>query len=354
MAMPKRPDQVAPSPKWTLEKGISFSLLSRFINCRERFRLYAVEGVREHSSSKEQMDFGTYFHELLEIHAEFPHLSPTAVSRKAKKSITKPQKAIADLVFNQYCEWYSDQRYTYVAQEQEFFVPYTLPNGRTVNLVGKSDEIIAAKDGTLWVQENKTKEKFNEYKIESSIPFDLQTLMYCIAIEKLFKRPVTGFVYNVIRKPTHKPAKIKEKYTDPKTKKQKTLSRAETQVEFHNRLKGVIANDPPHFFKRWEFALTPEHMNRWRQTTFDPLLTQLCMWWDSVKHDPFSPWDLLNGDPNPHHHLRPFGVYDPMTNGTGDFFNLITRNRRIGTTSGNDCFSELSASHQAKKVTNNG
>ena len=347
--MAKRPDQVAPSPMWTLDKGISYSLLSRFINCRERFRLYSVEGVREtSSSSKEQMDFGTYFHELLELHAKYPHLTSTGVSRKAKKKITKPQKAIADLVFKQYCDWYSDSRYKYAAQEQEFCVPYTLPNGRTVKLVGKSDEIIAAKDGTLWVQENKTKEKFNEYKIESSIPFDLQTLMYCIAIEKLFKKPVTGFVYNVIRKPTHKPSKVKEKILDDKTQKMITKTRVETTAEFHTRLSLVIANDPAHFFKRWEFALTPEHMLRWRQTTFDPLLTQLCMWWESVKHDPFSPWVLPNGEPNPHHHQRPFGVYDPMTNGTGDFFDLITRNRRIGTTSGNKCFSELPATHPAK------
>jgi len=347
--MPKRPDQVAPSPMWTLEKGVSFSLLSRFINCRERFRLYAVEGVREHSGSKEQMDFGTYFHELLELHAKYPSLSPGGVSRKAKKKISKSQKAIADLVFNQYCQHYAEDRYHYVAQEQEFFVPYTLPNGRTVNLVGKSDEIIGAKDGTLWVQENKTKERFNEYKIESSIPFDLQSLMYCVAIEKLFKRPVTGIVYNVIRKPTHKPAKIKEKILDPVTKKERTSARKETDKEFLTRLDNVIAEDRGHFFYRWEFALTKEHMTRWRQTTFDPLLTQLCMWWDSVKHDPFSPWDLPNGDPNPHHHQRPFGVYEPMTLGTGDFFELITRNRRIGTTSGNKCFSELSASHPAKR-----
>ena len=45
--------------------------------------------------------------------------------------------------------------------------------------------------------------------------------------------------------------------------------------------------------------------------------------------------------PNDLHWMRPFGVYDPMTTGVGDFFDLITRNRRLGTTSGNKVFTEL-------------
>ena len=175
-----RPEQVAPSPMWTLEKGVSYSLLSRFINCRERFRLYAVEGVREESSSRGSMDFGTYFHELLELHAKYPNLSANAVIQKAKKHPERTLKIQAETVFFAYCAWYSENRYSYHDQECEFKINYKLPNGKNIRLVGKSDEIINSpnNDGTLWIQENKTKENINEYKIESSIPWDLQSLMY--------------------------------------------------------------------------------------------------------------------------------------------------------------------------------
>lgn len=321
------------SPSWTLEKGISFSMLSKFLNCRERFRLYSVEGMREEGSAKENMDFGTYFHELIELHAQHPTLSPSGVIRKAVKgTLLKPDtKATADTLFKKYCWWYSESRYEYFSQEDEFRVPYTLPNGRIVHLVGKTDEIPWSPEqpNTLWIQENKTKEKVNVHKIESGVPYDLQTMMYAICVELKYQMPVTGIVYNVIRKPTHRPKK------DPKTKKM------ETQAQFQKRLGEEIENNPKHFFMRWEMLLTKKHMDRFKRNVFDPHLMQLVEWWDSIKHDPFSPWVRQDGTPNVHHWERPFGVYEPMTNGLGPFFDLITRNRRLGVTKGNEPFREL-------------
>lgn len=357
-----KPHQVAPSPSWTLDAGISYSLLSRFVNCRERFRLYAVEGVREggRSSSKASMDWGTYFHELIELHAKHPHISAQEIFRMAKRKLPLEERKIAQIVFTEYVEWFKDETFSYFGQEVVFDEMYALPNGRKVRLVGKTDEIIMNDDGvSLMIQENKTKERIDEYKIESGIAHDLQSLMYAVCISQKFKRPVNGIVYNVIRKPTHRPKKIVP--TKTQLKEDPTLkTRYENQTEFLERLKSEIKEDPAHFFLRWELALPEDHVERWRRSTFDPLLMQLVMWWDSVKHDPFSPWTTPamggdrvgpNGKPitpedqelviNPHHYQRPFGVYDAMTNGIGDFFDLLTRNRRIGTTAGNPIFTEL-------------
>lgn len=360
----RSPGSVAPSPSWTLDKGVSYSLLSRFINCRERFRLYAVEGVREERGSKDAMNFGTYIHELLELHALNPNLSFSGIIRKSNKGtlLTKDMRDIANLVFELYLWNYGECKYEYVLAEQEFRVPYTLPNGITINLVGKTDEIIKSpdNDGTLWVQENKTKEKIDAHKIESGIYFDLQSLMYSICMESLLKRPVTGIVYNVIRKPSYSNKSIKMKKDElaawqEKNPKSKALNRTETQVETLARLRKDIEKDPGHFYKRWELPFPPGHMEKWKAEVFNPLLMQLWMWWESIKHDPFSPWTTpvptdaalaLNIEEtklviNPHHWLKPFGVYDPLTTGKGDFFDLITRNQKIGLTYGNPPFSEL-------------
>lgn len=345
------PKSVAPSPSWTLDHGVSYSLLSRFINCRERFRLYAVEGAREEKSSKTAMDWGTYFHELIELQAKNPNLNPAAIIKKTKRTITGLDKKVANLIFEQYTNWYEEEKHHYFAQEQVFDEDYRLPNGRVVRLVGKTDEIILNKDGSLMIQENKTKEKFDIRKIEQSIPHDLQSLMYAICIQQKFKRRVNGIVYNVIRKPSHKPKKITFTKTQMK-ENPKLKSRMETEAEFLKRLSSEIEENGSHFFHRWQFHLTEEHVERWRRQVFDPLLTQLCLWWDSVKHDPFSPWTtpafVHSGHgpkpkliANPHHYQRPFGVYDSMTTGVGDYFDLITRNLEISVTKGNPIFTEL-------------
>ena len=343
MAKKADPAKVAPSPSWTLEKGISFSLLSKFINCRERFRLYAVEGMREEKSSKHAMNWGTYFHNLIELHAAHPNLSAGGIIRRAKKvPLPQEERNQAHTVFHAYMEHYAECNYKYCAQEQEFRVPYILGNGKKVNLVGKTDEIISFlphpqfRQGSLWIQENKTKEKINEYKIESGLINDLQTMMYAVCVEALFKKPVEGVVYNVIRKPSLRPKTLK--YTDRLGKK---VSRKESTVEFNQRLTEDIELNPEHYFKRWVIPFPSGHKEQWRQRTFDPILNDLCNWWESVKHDPFSPWVLKNGEPNFHHWIKPFGVYDSMTTGTGDFFDYLTRGLSVSVSVGNEPFPEL-------------
>jgi hypothetical protein len=334
--MPKKladPSKVAPSPSWTLDKGISYSLLTRFINCRERFRLYAVEGMREERSSKESMDWGTYFHELIELHAKHPNLPASGIIRRAKRRLSADAHLQANIVFEAYMQRYADCNYHYVAQEQEFRIPYRLPNGKTIHLVGKTDEIIGWPDNTLWIQENKTKEKINEYKIESGLIDDLQTMMYAVCMEALFKKPIGGVIYNVIRQPSLSPSKVKATKT--------TKARKETTVEFLARLRADIEERHSHYFKRWEIPFPPGHMEGWKRRSFDPLLMQLYHWWESVKHDPFSPWDLKDGTPNHHHWRKPFGIYDSMTTGTGDFFDFLTRGLTVGVSVGNDPFPEL-------------
>ncbi len=59
--------------------------------------------------------------------------------------------------------------------------------------------------------------------------------------------------------------------------------------------------------------------------TLFPLLESVCVWWESIKANPFSPWTQEDGSPNLHHYERPFGVYDSFRNGKGDYFDLITR-----------------------------
>lgn len=322
-------EKVLPSPNWTLDMGVSYSLLSRFVNCRERFRLYAVNGMREASSSQDAMNFGTYFHRLLEIHAKDTRLNAASVIRKVSRSkksinaINKTDRLMANMIFEEYLSWYEDVQYRYLDSEVKFNVLYPVAGAGKIRLVGKVDEIIDHSPGIIKIQENKTKETISTDILDHTIPFNLQTMMYVIAMEKHYNKQVGGIIYNVIRKPKHKQKK------------------GETEIEFVERVRGILREEPEHFFHRWDYELTRERLNDFKVKTFDPLLRQFYVWWESIKHDPFAPWVDKDGLPNPHHFQRPFGVYDSLTLGKGDYFDLLTRGLKTNVTENNPPFQEL-------------
>ena len=367
---PPKPKTVAPSPSWTLDKGVSQSLLNRFLGCRERFRLYAVEGMRE-GGSRDQMDFGTYFHDLLENYSRNPNHSAEAIILMTQKSVNSrcpnlshELRQVCETIFNRYVWYFSETKYHYVDQEAVFDVNYAVPGYRTIRLRGRFDEIILRPDGTIWIQENKTKEKINAEQLVSTIPLNLQTMLYAVAAQLHYGKKVSGIVYNVIRKPTSKPSKVKMNKAEleawkAENPKSKALQRQETQFEFLERLDNDIESRPEHYFLRWEYGLTDSKLELWRKHVLDPILISLIQWWESVKHDPFSPWEErdekgnlvqipdTNGKghliplPNPHHWQRPFGVYDSMTNSVGDFYEVLALGKRTNVTVNNIPFQEL-------------
>ena len=69
-------------------------------------------------------------------------------------------------------------------QEQVCDVPYNLPSGRVVRLRGKFDSVDLI-DGGIYLQENKTKGDIDKIQVERQLSFDLQTLMYSVALHKM-------------------------------------------------------------------------------------------------------------------------------------------------------------------------
>ena len=55
-----------PAWKGPVEDGITFSLLSRWVVCRERFRLQAIEGLKEDEGFVAPIEFGSLWHEAEE------------------------------------------------------------------------------------------------------------------------------------------------------------------------------------------------------------------------------------------------------------------------------------------------
>jgi hypothetical protein len=107
------------------------------------------------------------------------------------------------------------------------------------------------------------------------------------------------------------------------------------------RVAGDIEKRPEHYFKMFEVQIDDAHLKMWEQRYLYPLLCQIVIWWESIKQNPFDPWIGVDGQPNPHHYLRPFGIYDPMSHGLGDYFNRVVNGIDVGLEPNCDVFPEL-------------
>ena len=366
--------------------GITFSLLSRFLCCRERFRLRVVEGLVEDEGFNHTIEFGSIWHAGEEAFARKNDWAqamanytsvlfqkyPTDEKEIAKwYSIAKAQFPI----YIDYWRHHPDQRRRRpVLEEAAFRVPYLLPSGRKVILRGKFDCVLLL-GNSLYLQENKTKGTIDEEGIQKTVAQNLQTMLYQIALRQSlqhiatagqndwfitnicgsrphesilceltpFRSPKRGYkiggvIYNVVRRPLADRFAIKQR-------------KSETLPQFYKRLASVIKGKPDYFFHRWNVGLQQSDINRFRQRVFDPILEQLCDWWEWVSVDPFDPWtprmlfrvqgsnewklamvSNTHKTPLPRnqtHFQAPWGVYNSLAGGfRGDYFDLLTSEGR--------------------------
>jgi hypothetical protein len=196
----KRP--APPVWKGPQEDGITFSLLSRFLVDRERFRLLVVEGLRPLPTFEHRLEFGTMWHLCEEYLAK--DSSPRALvppyswedplrdhaTKLCRLYPTQQEQVdhwynVVKLTFPRYAAYWAyhpdTSKRTPLLQECVFDIPYPVKGNRVVRLRGKWDSVdLVASRGAgmvpgLWLQENKTKGQPNEAVIRRQLKFDLQT-----------------------------------------------------------------------------------------------------------------------------------------------------------------------------------
>lgn len=319
--------KISRKPAWDLyNDGVSYSLLCRFRNCRERFRLSTVEGLRP-VERKAAMDFGTIFHKALEFTAQgltTSQVSAALIKFYKNSSMDMDLVRQALVLVPHYNKYYASERHSYIAQEEVFDIPYkSAITGKIIRIRGRRDEIYKV-GSTLWLQENKTKTTIDEEKILRTLPHDLQTMLYVYSMTHDYAgHKIGGVLYNVIRRPSLK------------------MGAKESESQFYSRLNDHIANDPSHYFKRYSVELASSDISSFFSKTLVPLLENVVVWWESIKANPFEPWVDHEGKPNPHHFQTPFGIFDPMTIGVGDYFDYVISGSEIGLERVSTAFPEL-------------
>lgn len=385
--------------------GITQSLLGCFLECRERFRLQVVEGLKEDEGFSRPLEFGNLWHTAEEAHLG-DHSWEEAI-RKYRRSLDLryPNDAaevmkwykVCATTFPIYLKYWSkhkdESKAKPILEETSFAVPYTLPSGRSVLLRGKWDALRllnlgkTSKQG-IFIKEHKTKSNIDEEGILKTVGWNLQTMLYQVALREchnreigpypdfakkadkkivkqyfdaLLKYPPGGVHYNVIRRPLSDHYAIKQKKT-------------ESIDAFYRRLGETIQADSfdakghpkqkSYYFMRWKVEVTDEDIQHFKDRTLNPILEELLDWWEWIRVDPFNPWrkrkpsDYAEEGDNKEileildkcstflsvtpHYQSPWGVYNSLAGGfRGSFFEYLTSGRDYGLTRIKTLFPEL-------------
>lgn len=300
--------------------GVTQSMLSRWLTCRERARLHYIEGLKGEPRFSAPMEYGSIWHVCEQQLAQ--GTDPNCRTDQWAPLITYCRKLcrqyptqqadvekwmqVCKVQFPQYVQFWQThpdvQERTPLLQEQVFHVPYQLPSGRTVYLKGKWDSVDLVGKGSaagIVLKENKTKGDIDEERIRRQVTFDLQCMLYLTALyqdtgievleEAKEKTAIKGVCYNVIRRPLSggKGSIVRKKGRPSRKLKSGKMSKVvaeETTAAFYTRLGKVIAAAPETFFMRWRIEVSQADVDKFRRTCLDPILENLCWWYEQVTY----------------------------------------------------------------------
>lgn len=343
--------------------GITYSMLSRFLNCRERFRITVIEGLRPTETFDAKIEFGQMWHTCEEALAKRQPWEPAlkvygqGLVKKFPMQLEEVDKwyNVVKTQFPFYVKYWAKhpdvKDRTPLFQEQVFHVPYKLPSGRTVYLRGKWDSVDLigkGKTAAIYLQENKTKGKIIEQQLVRQLTFDLQTMIYIISLsyngeirDKMCEKaggdyPISGVRYNVIRRDC--PIR-RHKATGKKDE--------ETKEHFYKRL----ADDyfeiaPQEWFMRWKVEVQDVDVQRFRRECLDPILEQCCWWYEEVtgnhEHSRGIKGEMRPWYPPQLHYRHPFGVYNVLNEGgSSDLDEYLATGSTVGLQQVDRLFKEL-------------
>lgn len=283
---------------WRLEDGITFSALSKWLDCREQFTLQWIYGLSPKSISI-PLEFGSLFHSALEHQFEGdPYEIIDKVIRKYKeerlKTITSSSQkdsleyviGLARITYPMYCEYWNadDKKINWIKREQKFAVPHIVDvNGepREILLRGMIDGLYQVRN-KFGVFETKTKDKISEYEIQTALHSDMQTMMYCFAAKLLTGSYPNQIKYNIVRR------------TSKYWKKNHTLH------DYLGEVLQDIKDRKDFYFMRFTVDVYQDEIEDFVENTLNPILRLFIQWWDSVKKNVDerfnSPYHFLNSN----------------------------------------------------------
>ena len=283
-ARKKKKDYV---PLWKIEDGITYSALSKWLECPEQFSLQWIDGLSKKKISI-PLEFGSIIHYALEnqgkasppevIHKITDHYRKyrgASLQSSAERDTLNFILGLAEVTFPHYCNYWAkdDALMTWVGREEKFKIPYSFldNNGEEVKITlrGMRDGIYTMEGTELYgIFEIKTKSRIEENNIIDNLQYDMQTLMYCLCTKLSTGRSPNQIKYNVIRRP------------DLYRRKN------EGHIDYLRRVDQDILERPDHYFKRYTATILEDDLERFRTKTLNPILNLFVQWYESIKKNP--------------------------------------------------------------------
>jgi len=344
--------------------GITYSLLSRFMVCPERFFWLVYQGLKPTPKFNHRMEYGNLWH-TCEEHAHKGEKAWKSELKKYSDSLLstypldreqiRKWTTLCALQFPHYLKYWDQQsefesknkkeeREVVIGTELEFNVRYptTFLPGESVRLRGKLDKVFTHQ-GMCWHQENKTKSSIDEFELQTRLTCDMQSMIYLIALylSDIIKedQETAGVRYNVVRRPLSG-----GKGTIRQKQPTKSNPSGESLEDYYDRVESYFDNYPEEFFMRWDVIVTKQEGLAFAQKVLTPVLTRLTNWYRWVKHCvTIGDVELRWLAPGGIHYQHPYGIYNPLLEGgASDLDNLINTGSEVGLSRTDTLFPELS------------
>ncbi len=290
-------------------EGVSSSLLSKFLTCREQARLHLVEGLRSRTEPL-YLALGTSGHWML--HQFYEKKKPPTNKRILKllgsykeawlAEVPRPTNAMLEqqdtvygllkILLPAYCQrWSGDWKLgkaypfstdtvcpsNWQALEGAFTTDWEYADGVKVPIRGQWDGVfLAGKRKRYWCFDSKFLSVISPDDIEETMAYNLQFMLYLWAMRKLTGQLPNGFLMNVCRRPTHR------------------LGKYENKPDFFARVAKDIEARPDHFFQRYELRINTEDLKTFEENVLSPLMDDVRGWWDGTVPHYLNPTALVS------------------------------------------------------------
>lgn len=383
--------------------GITYSLLCRFLSCRERFRARVVDGWGPAERFNHSIEYGNLWHVCEEAHSNDGPRARTPSWPEALKNYgvglvrryplagedIDKWYSVCKVQFPIYLNYWKDHPDTYsrrpILAEVPFDVAYPLPSGRVVRLRGKWDAVDwveepcpacklgqvrpALGEKTRWKscklcdgegvlsgvysQENKTKGDIDAIAVERQLGFDLQTGLYGVALAETLGR--TDLPARLRPLADYRPEHLRGvrynvvrrplsggKGSIRQHKPSKSNPKGESKQEFYGRLGTEIADAADTYFFRRKVEVKAADRTTFRAECLDPILEQLWDWWEGIVAARAAGRSPFRAGRGVSHFRFPFGVWNPLTEvGWDDLDDYVATGNTAGLERREDLFPEL-------------
>lgn len=342
--------------------GITQSILSKLFVDPERFRILFIEGLREPEKFIIQIEYGQMWHTCEEHLASGSDEWKNALKQYALQLVKKYPlqredilhwKKLCEIQFPLYVEYWKRNPDVKARkpfyQEETFEEIITLPSGRQFVARGKWDAVDII-ENEYWIQENKSKSTVEVAMLSKQLMFDLQTMMYLVALQAHLKKikkdhiPIGGVRYNVVRRPLSGGKGTIRKHKATKNKP------AETDEAFYGRVRTILKDDPSHYYTRLKVIVSSEDIETFKHQCLFPVMENLIdsfEWWDYCINKEVDVYDYLHRQKQfPHHYPRhyrtPYGIYNTIAQGgMTEIDHYLANGSTIGLTRVTKLFTEL-------------